>query len=514
MEGYNVIAQESKITPGLHVYKKKVDEAESHKTIRVAAYCRVSTDLEIQKSSLDIQMKSYKRIIKEHQGWKLAGIYADKGITGTSVKKRAEFQRMITDAENGKIDYIIAKSTSRFARNTVDTLSYTRHLRDIGVGVYFEEQKIDTLSITSEMLLTIHAAFAQEESHSISENLKRGYRSRFQMGIPKWSNTYGYRRVDGDVWEPDEKEAEVVKTVFELYNEGMSLPEICRLMEENSVSSPGEGNGGWYAHSLSTILHNEKYIGDVAMQKAYTIDHITHKKVDNRDATLPRYYKTDHHPAIVSKEVFDMTQTILAMKDRHKGAIQYPFYGTLRCPYCNEKMISVRLPSRYHEQAWICGGKENGETEIRKRTSCPPFCIKSKYIHRGVKAAAEEIGNAQITDQVEYKFLIENVQSISFKKNKDTVDFNTLEIVWKNGRKSTADITYDRASEIPVTKESAVLKDDGYYANGVWTNGTINAYKSIQQLFDFIEQVQVIDIDREDQANIPDVLTPGGKKEL
>ena len=237
-DSYTIRGNESEMTPGLQVFRKHVEQTGKAPKVRVAAYCRVSTNLEIQQSSLEVQISSYRRIIREHPGWKLAGIYTDKGLSGTGASKRVQFQRMIEDAKAGKIDYIIAKSTSRFARNTVDTLSYTRMLKEMGVGVYFEEQKIDTANIASEMLLTIHAAFAQEESHSISENLKKGVRSRFAMGIPKWSETYGLRRTGPDVWEPYEPEAAVVRRIFSMYLDGMKLPVPRKCCRANGSPLP------------------------------------------------------------------------------------------------------------------------------------------------------------------------------------------------------------------------------------------------------------------------------------
>ena len=209
--------EQSPMAKDLTVISRKTKEKEQRKAIRVAAYCRVSTDLECQRSSLENQMELFRHRIENHPGWELCGIYVDKGLTGTSSKVRPDFLRMIADAEAGKIDYIITKSISRFSRNTVDLLNYVRRLRDVGVGVFFEEQKLDTGTIFSEMLLTIHGAFAQEESHSISENLKSGKRKRYAMGIPQWFAVYGYRKGKrkGE-WEIIEEEADVIRLIFDM----------------------------------------------------------------------------------------------------------------------------------------------------------------------------------------------------------------------------------------------------------------------------------------------------------
>jgi DNA invertase Pin-like site-specific DNA recombinase len=245
---------------------------------RVAAYCRVSTDKEEQQSSLETQMNSFQSLINARGDWELAGIYADEGLSGTRAANRVEFQRMIADCEAGQIDYIVTKSISRFARNTVECLQYVRKLKDIGIYIYFEKERLDTSNTSSEMLLSILAAVAQEESHSISENLKWGYRKRFQIGIPKWPPTYGYRFQDGKVNEYA-TEARAVKRIFELYVSGRSLPQIDRVLQQEGYPPPGGKK--WWPKTLATILHNEKYMGDVMMQKSYTVDHLSHKKVQN-----------------------------------------------------------------------------------------------------------------------------------------------------------------------------------------------------------------------------------------
>ena len=188
---------ESTIAKGVSVIRasgrpRKSIKLPEKKKLRVAAYCRVSKDIEVQESSLDTQMETYDRLISQHPDWELVEIYADKGRTGTSTKKRVAFQRMLQDAQDGKIDKILVKSISRFCRNTVDMLSTVRELRDLGVGVVFEKENLDTTSVESELLLTVYAAFAQEESLSISENMRGGIRQRFKLGIPKVSQVYGY----------------------------------------------------------------------------------------------------------------------------------------------------------------------------------------------------------------------------------------------------------------------------------------------------------------------------------
>lgn len=308
---------------------------------KVAAYCRVSTDKDIQQSSLELQMESYRDIISSHEDWELAEIYADEGKSGTATKSRKEFNRMIIDAQNGKIDYILAKSISRFARNTVDTLEYTRKLRDLGVGVFFEEQGLDTLSVTSEIFLTIHAAFAQEESHSISENMKHGLRNRVAMGIPKWSKTYGYRSENGK-FIIDLAQASVVRYIFCSAANGMSLTEIVSSLKEQGIKSPS-GKKEWFTHTVSMILRNERYIGDVQTQKTVTVDFLTHKRKIN-DGQVPNPYLSDDHEAIIDRETFER-----AGRASQKGYIQYTIQiialvlNTIVCAFLIKTGYSIQI---------------------------------------------------------------------------------------------------------------------------------------------------------------------------
>ena len=218
---------------------------------RVAAYCRVSTEHEEQQSSLQIQMSAFQEQIDSRPDWELAGIYADNGITGTQVQNRTEFLRMMNDCENGLIDYIITKSISRFARNTLECLSYVRHLKQLGVFVYFEKERLDTSSSTSEMLLSILAAVAQEESRNISENIKWSQRKRFAEGIPKWAAVYGYTKVGELEYIIDEECATVVRRIFDDYIKGKSLMEISRGLAKDKILSPFGGT--WFPKVLSQI---------------------------------------------------------------------------------------------------------------------------------------------------------------------------------------------------------------------------------------------------------------------
>ena len=266
----------------------------------------------------------------------------------------------------GKLDYLLVKSISRFSRNTVDLLSFVRELNDLGVHVYFEKERIDTAEIASEFLLSIFAAAAQEEIISLSNNMKVGMRMRFAQGTQQWGRVYGFRKG----WIIEQNEAAVVRHIFEQYLNGSTLIDIRK--ELNTKDWSIQNRAQWSATTLSIILRNEKYAGDLRMQKTFINDPITKHVVKNHNSIIPQYYVRDHHPAIVSHEVFDTVQEILTMRDPKRGVKQYPFYGLLKCPYCGINMVRFK---RHNIAYWTCGGQ--GEALIRQeRTNCIPYAVR------------------------------------------------------------------------------------------------------------------------------------------
>jgi len=388
---------------------------------------------------------------------------------------------MLADCEVGKLDYIVTKSISRFARNTVDTLQYVRGLREKGVHVYFERERLDTATIASELILTVLAAVAQEESHSISENQKWAYRKRFQAGIASWTNLYGFRKGKQGKHVVFEEEAMVVRRVFSLYASGSSLPQICRALEKDGIRT-ARGNK-WYPTTISDMLHNERYVGDMAMQKHYTVDHLSHRAIKNDATIVPRYYVKDHHIPIVDRRTFNIVQTILELKDLHRGSSQYPYYGFLRCPLCGERMLRHGLPTRPHTPVWTCGGgaehegSERAERDQTEQTeggqaTCPPYTIREHYIDHVVRTAFQELDEAKLRElaerdgskgkaaraalewrssapdlkKIEYIFLDALVRKITFRKWDEAI------VVWKFGVSSTVEVHYAKASDIPMAK--------------------------------------------------------------
>lgn len=280
----------------------------SEKKLRVAAYCRVSTELEEQESSYEAQVEYYTRKIQETDNWKMAEIYADDGKSATNTKKRDDFNAMIKDALDGKIDMILTKSVSRFVRNTVDSLLTIRKLKEKNVAVVFEKEGVNTLDGTGEILITILSSLAQEESRNISENTRWGVVRRFENGkmIVNHNKFMGYtKNENGDLVIVPE-EAEIVRLIFRLYLEGYSAKKISQYLEENGIKT-ATGQDRWYDSVIFKMLRNEKYMGDALLQKTYTVDFMTKKKVINK-GIVPQYYVEDDHEPIIPKELFYRVQ--------------------------------------------------------------------------------------------------------------------------------------------------------------------------------------------------------------
>jgi DNA invertase Pin-like site-specific DNA recombinase len=303
--------------------------------LRVAAYARVSVDTQELMESLSAQVSHYSMLIQTNPAWEYAGVYADAGISGTRTKKRAEFQRLIADCEKGLIDVILTKSISRFARNTVDLLNTVRKLRELGVSVRFERENLDSLSPDGELLLSILASYAQEESLSISENVKWGIRKRFEQGEFLAYNIYGYRWVD-DHFEIIEEEAEAVRFMHQAFADGMLLTEISEaLAKQGILNRRGQPFG---KTSILRILDQEKYRGFSILQRTYVESHITHQKKMNH-GQLPRFVVEGTHPPIIDE---DLHQKVEAERERRRmsGAVKWRasscFTGKLVCSNCGQ----------------------------------------------------------------------------------------------------------------------------------------------------------------------------------
>ena len=285
-----------------------------NRLLKVAAYCRVSTDDEDQLNSYNAQMKSYREKIVSNPKWRFVDIYADEGITGTLARKRDDFLRMIKDCEKGKIDLVLTKSVSRFARNVVDSLSYIRKLKAMGIGIFFEEQNINSLTEESETYIGIYSVIAQSESENISGNVKWGIHKRMQNGTYACRfNLLGYRR-DETTKEPFivPEEADIVKKIFNLYLDGASVLQIKTFLECNAIKTY-YGKSEWSTDAIKNMLRNEKYAGDVIYQKTFRTDPISKHVVINH-GQKDKYLISNNHPAIIDRDTFMRVQTEIARR--------------------------------------------------------------------------------------------------------------------------------------------------------------------------------------------------------
>lgn len=333
----------------------------------MAAYCRVSTDQLEQLSSYEAQVNYYTNYINNNPDYEFAGIYADEGISGTNTKKREQFNKMIEDCKAGKIDMIITKSISRFARNTLDTLNYVRMLKDLGIGVVFEKENINTLDSKGEVLLTILSSLAQDESRSISENSTWGIRRRFEQGkvIVNHNKFLGYDKDKEGNLIIDKKQAKIVKRIYKDFLDGKGANRIAKEFEEEGIKG-WNGKAKWYESTIRGILTNEKYKGDALLQKTYTVDFLTKKRVENK-GEVPKYYVEDSHPAIIDKEMWEAVQLEMERRkqfsQKHKiqkvqpGLKNNPMAGKIICGKCG-KPFGRRAwhgnNERHKKLVWVC----------------------------------------------------------------------------------------------------------------------------------------------------------------
>jgi len=341
----------------------------------VAAYTRVSNGKDAMLHSLSAQVSYYSDYIQSHDDWEYVGVYADEALTGTK-DNRADFQRLIADCRAGKIDMVITKSISRFARNTVTLLETVRELKNFGIGIFFEEQNINTLSADGELMLTILASYAQEESLSVSENVKWRIHNDFEQGILPMSvqNIYGYKRTADGGLEIVPYEAEIVKQIYRLFLDGFGILKIATELNEHGIKS--NTNSRWTEKKVRYILSNEKYIGDLLLQKSFRTDHLT-KKTRKNNGEKPQYYVENNHEPIISREMFNQVQTEFERRKRKylkKTELQkYAFTGKIVCGNCNKNFRRKVTTARV---VWICstfdklGKKECASKQIPDETLC------------------------------------------------------------------------------------------------------------------------------------------------
>ncbi len=393
------------VIPANTIYNKGIRT--ELKLLRVAAYCRVSTKLEQQEGSYEAQISYYTEKIKSNLNWQLAGIYADDGISATNTKKRDDFNAMIEDCMAGKIDMIITKSVSRFARNTVDSLQTIRKLKEKNIAILFEKEGVNTLEGSGELLITILSSQAQEESRNISENTRWGITRRFENGIIAVNHKkfmgYTKDKKSGELVIVPEQ-AEIVRRIFRMYLEGSSILEITRALEKDKIKTV-TGKDTWHPGVIEKMLSNEKYMGDALLQKTYTVDFLTKKRVKN-DGIVPQYYIEDNHEAIIPKEIFYKVQeektrranlnkvavtrkSNKLKKEKSKYSSKYALTEVLVCAECGHP---------YRRQVWSKYGQKSAvwRCENRLKNGAKAACknsptLKEEPLHNAIMTAINNI---------------------------------------------------------------------------------------------------------------------------
>ena len=389
----------------INIIEPKVPQMPSRKM--VAAYARVSMESERLQHSLSAQVSYYSSLIQQNPAWEYAGVYADDGITGTKTNDRTEFNRMIADCEAGKIDIILTKSISRFARNTVDLLNAVRHLKDLGISVQFEKEHIDSLSEDGELMLTLLASFAQEEVRSLSDNVKWGTRKRFEKGIPNGRfQIYGYRW-DGDHLVVEPEEAKIVKLIYDNFLNGLSAESTEKQLEEMGVKSyKGQHFGNT---SIRQILGNITYTGNLLFQKEYTIDPISKKSRKNQ-GELPQYWVENTHEAIIPMEVYQAVQEEKARR-RELGVFANwsintsCFTSKIKCGRCGKSYQRSNRKGRKDPDAnytvWICGTRrKTGNAQCQNKDIPEPMLKEACTAVLGLDEFDETVFSEQI-DHIE-----------------------------------------------------------------------------------------------------------------
>jgi len=456
---------------------------------RVAAYARVSTEQEEQQSSYTAQIEYYKGFIQSNPDWEYVDVYADEGISGTSYKKRDGFNRMIDDALNGKIDLILTKSISRFARNTVDALTKTRELKAKGVEVRFEKENISSMDPQAELIFTIMSSVAQEESRSISENVRWGKQRSMEAGKVSvaWSHFLGYEKGPDGLPMIVEEEAELVRKIYAFYLEGKSFKQIAEDLTERGYKTPN-GNDVWSRETVRSILTNEKYKGDARLQKTYTVDFLT-KEVKVNRGERKQWYIKDSHDAIVSPETFELVQKEIERRCARKGKFyDSPFTGKIICGNCGA-LYGHRVwhaGSKNQKYIWLCNDKYSREencsspkiedTEIERAfivAAKRVFSVAGEYTEEYSRAFLSAIGDTSeqekqlqrlseefsgLVDQIEQ--LVENNAKKAQDQDEYAKKFETLSMQIRQ-KKAEMETVEKEISDALTRKESVRIYLDG-----------------------------------------------------
>jgi DNA invertase Pin-like site-specific DNA recombinase len=433
-------------SPKREIIRIKANAAMEPAKLRVAGYARVSSDSADQHNSFSAQVRHYTKLIEGNESWQFVEVYADEGITGVSTEKRDDFNRMISDCRKGIIDRIITKSTSRFARNTLDTIRTIRELKEIGVTVFFEKEGIDTAKITSENLITLYALFAQEESLSISKNCKKGVRMRMHSGTYVSTNpAYGYRLVDNqlEVYEP---EAQIVQRIFSEYLGGRGILEIAKGLTADGVPRK-DGKAKWHNPAISVILKNERYVGDMLMQKQYNEDALPYRERKN-NGELPQYYVKNTHEPIIDTIQFELVNILLRERAEARGDIQYGQYPLGLKIRCGECGATYRRRVNNGETYWVCRAHNENKN----------FCDSKRIAEEVIYSAFIRLYNKLKQNYAEILLpILSQLEKLREMKARGNLEINTI------------------------NKQIAELSEQNHVMNGLLSKGILDSALFISQ---------------------------------
>ena len=496
--------------------------------IRVAAYCRVSTDDDEQLGSFESQKLYYEQKIASNKDWVNAGIFADEAVTGTKTDKRSGFQDMIAHCHNGEIDMILTKSISRFARNTVDTLNYVRMLRDRNIAIFFEKENINTLDMNGELLLTIMSSLAQQEVESLSQNVKMGLQMKMKRGeLIGFNGCYGYDyHTEDKSITVNEEEAEIVRMIYDMYLEGYGTTTIAKRLMELGIKNK-KGEVSWHTHGVMGMIKNEKYKGDILLGKTFTTDPISKRRLANMGEEN-QYYLRDHHEPIVSRKIWDKAEEIRMKRSRNKVVettgnrerytCQYSFSSMCECAYCGHKLTRRTRHSRsdYEKPVWQCmNATKNGIV------NCPNCKAVDEAILEGAFLDAFGLlaGNFDDVLDVVLSYVAESADSDENMRKKQQIDKDISSLESKKSRLTDMLIDGTISKEVyeekmvdftrklhKLSERKALLEDS------ICTQKDIN--RRMSELRDTLEKEKVLDeFDRVVFESIIDRVIVGGYEE-
>lgn len=465
----------------------RISKEENKPKLKVAAYCRVSTDSDEQAGSYEMQVQHYTEYIGRNKEWELAGIYTDDGISGTNTKKREGFNEMIDDCMAGKVDMIITKSISRFARNTIDCLKYVRQLREKNIAIIFEKENINTLEASGELLLTIMASLAQQESASLSQNVKLGLQFRYQEGKVQVNHEHflGYTKDEDGNLIIDEDEAKIIRRIYREYLEGASLRDIADGLERDKIKTGGK-RYKWHLSTVRGILRNEKYMGDALLQKTITTDYIEKIRIRN-DGTVPQYYVKDSQEPIIARDIFAQVQeemirraNLMSGKDGKKKRIyssKYALSSICTCTKCGDIYRRIAWKNRGKKSTvWRCCTRvENGPS------ACDASTVQESELQNATVKAINQL--LSCSDRM-MRILKDNIETALADDNSDEIE--KVNVILKKKQKELVKLAHAKKDYTALADEIDNLREEKQKLL-VQRAETEGVKKRIAELTDFLQ---------------------------